>query len=818
MKIHTKIAAGYLLSVLLIISVAAYSNHVGQQLLLEDVGQHSLNMARQLINRIGHELDMRIAFMASALHDGKLKKVLVESNQRFGYLKDRDAYIAEQDQVWQNPACSQFVDTLFSTVLRDRFVRFFKTTNGTEFFREVFVTNRYGTVVGQTNPTSDYFQADEPWWQKAKENSIHIDDIHYDDSAGTHGLAIALRIDDRNGEFLGVIKAVVPIISIIRTAQIHIKLYETTKIELLTCKGIRLFNSRPAKLFVDVSNQPIFSQLKERDGYFLDTKHFVGSKLITYADSTGIKSFRGLDWILVLEHDEREILSKNHVLQKRIFYIAALVVLLALAVAWFITKSIVDPIHRLRDASLAVANGDFKKQVSAKGRNEVDQLARTFNQMTARLDTMYTQLRKEITEREKAQAQIKENEERLSLAFKATNDGIWDLDLFSNEVYISSRLKELTGIDSNKTNTAIEDWISNIHPDFHFRALRKIRTTLRDKAPFSINYLYHCANANEFRWHNIRGKAILDQNSTLYRLVGAIRDIDDRMKEDQRRAELERQLLQSEKMASIGQLAAGVAHEINNPTGYVSSNLTTLSDYQNDIQSIIKEYRALIEDLNITVARDRLSSSAKEKVARILSLESEIDIDFIMDDVSALIGDCKEGTERIKKIVLDLKDFAHPGEDDLKMVDINKGIESTLNVVWNELKYKAEVVKNYGDIPHIAGYPHQLNQVFMNILVNAAQAIEKKGIITILTSTGESHVEICISDTGPGIPAENHVKIFEPFFTTKEVGKGTGLGLNVAYNIIKKHNGTIDIESEVGKGATFKIQIPINSMPAVNLE
>ncbi len=270
------------------------------------------------------------------------------------------------------------------------------------------------------------------------------------------------------------------------------------------------------------------------------------------------------------------------------------------------------------------------------------------------------------------------------------------------------------------------------------------------------------------------------------------------------------QLVQSEKMASIGQLAAGVAHEINNPTGFVSSNLKTLSDYQNDITSLVIEYRKLVTDLNDCGLKDNYPSAIARQVERIENHEKEIDIDFIMEDINELIGDCKEGTDRIKKIVIDLKDFAHPGENKLKNTDINKGIETTLSVVWNELKYKARIKKEYGDLPVIKCYPQQLNQVFMNILVNAAQAMEEHGEIGISTIQDNGCIQIKISDTGTGIAKENLTKIFDPFFTTKDVGKGTGLGMNVAYNIIQKHNGTINVESTLGKGTTFTIRIPVD--------
>ena len=269
-------------------------------------------------------------------------------------------------------------------------------------------------------------------------------------------------------------------------------------------------------------------------------------------------------------------------------------------------------------------------------------------------------------------------------------------------------------------------------------------------------------------------------------------------------------LLQQEKMASIGHLAAGVAHEINNPMGFISSNLSTLNEYEKNIRSLVEHYRSFLSGLKETKAAEEVRRAITGGLERIIKLEEEIDIDFIIEDLPNLIEESLEGAGRINKIVRDLKDFAHPGEDDQKISDINKSLDSTLNIVWNELKYKAEITKNYGDLPLVKCYPQQLNQVFMNILVNAAQAIDDKGEIKISTGNEDEHVKITISDTGQGIPETNLSKIFDPFFTTKEVGKGTGLGLNVAYNIINKHNGTIEVESILGRGTTFSIRLPVN--------
>jgi signal transduction histidine kinase len=269
------------------------------------------------------------------------------------------------------------------------------------------------------------------------------------------------------------------------------------------------------------------------------------------------------------------------------------------------------------------------------------------------------------------------------------------------------------------------------------------------------------------------------------------------------------QIIQQEKMATIGQLAAGVAHEIKNPTGFVDSNLVSLQDYMTKINHLVNGYKLVFQRLNASPSRTPLSADVAAMVAEVQAEAERIDIDYLQEDVQDLIQDCREGTRRIKKIVLDLKAFAHPGEEQLQFADINKGLKSTLNVVNTEIKYKAKVITDFGDLPMVECYPQELNQVFMNLLTNAAQAMETRGEIRVSTRRLAEQVRIEISDTGVGIEPANLDKIFDPFFTTKAVGKGTGLGMHIAYNIIQKHNGAIQVESTPGEGTTFTIDLPV---------
>lgn len=269
---------------------------------------------------------------------------------------------------------------------------------------------------------------------------------------------------------------------------------------------------------------------------------------------------------------------------------------------------------------------------------------------------------------------------------------------------------------------------------------------------------------------------------------------------------LESQLLQSEKMASIGQLAAGVAHEINNPMGFIYSNLGTLSGYIEDLGQLLKKYETLeqsVQEGKLDMASSNLSALSAEK--------ERIDLAYLMDDIGDLITESLDGADRVRKIVLNLKEFSHVGRAEKMPSDLNAGLESTLNIVRNELKYKTTIEKELGDIPLVPCFMQEINQVFMNLLVNAGQAIADQGTIHIRTYREDEWICVQVTDSGKGMSPEVQKRIFEPFFTTKRVGEGTGLGLSMAYQIIvEKHGGQLLVESTEGQGTTFTVMLPQN--------
>ncbi|MEO7326293.1 MAG: ATP-binding protein [Dokdonella sp.] len=261
---------------------------------------------------------------------------------------------------------------------------------------------------------------------------------------------------------------------------------------------------------------------------------------------------------------------------------------------------------------------------------------------------------------------------------------------------------------------------------------------------------------------------------------------------------VQEQAVQSEKLASIGQLAAGVAHEINNPIGYINSNLSTLQQY-------VANFLTIVEICSDAIVRsgDPAAVSALEEARR------RFDLDFLATDVGQLLTESREGIDRVCKIVQDLKEFSRGShKEDWVKADIHKGLDSTLNIAWNELKYKSEVIKTFGDLPLVECLPSELNQVFLNILLNAGHAIKERGLITVSTGCSNGKIWIAIADDGEGIPEDVLPRIFEPFFTTKPVGSGTGLGLAISYGIVAKHHGTIEVTSVPGQGTLFRIELP----------
>ncbi len=486
--------------------------------------------------------------------------------------------------------------------------------------------------------------------------------------------------------------------------------------------------------------------------------------------------------------------------------LALLLILVVLGMG--IERFVIGGINKLSSAVKGLAQGSPRPRISLRGESaEIVQLIRTFDDLAATLQKHQHELEQQKSALDQhAIVSIADRSGNIIYA----NQKFCDISQYASEALIGQNHRILN---------------SGYHPPAFFRELWKtigagkvwqgeIRNRKRDGSFYWVEttivpFIDH--SGKPYQYVSIRTEI-----TALMIMQEELRQARDRLEArvQERTADLQRsydelnqmheslktaqtQLLQSGKMASIGQLAAGLAHEINNPIGYVHSNLETLHE---DLAALLEMLAAYKEIENLLPA-DRLEA--------LHQLRQRIDLDFLERDLSKLILQCRDGTTRVKAIVKNLLEFSHADQDKWELTDLHQELESAITLASHGIRHKAEVVKAFGDIPRIECRPLQLSQVFINLLVNAAHAIDQHGTITVRTGTQDSGVWIEIADTGTGISSEDLPHIFDPFFTTKPVGSGTGLGLSLSYRIVQEHQGRLTVDSEVGKGATFRIWLPL---------
>jgi len=463
-------------------------------------------------------------------------------------------------------------------------------------------------------------------------------------------------------------------------------------------------------------------------------------------------------------------------------------VVISIGVIW----SVLRPVRSIRDATESIAHGDLHQTLDYRSRDDLGRLADAFRRMQHSLIT-------DIDRREKAEAALRASEERLGMAFDAANDGLWDFDVTSNQVYVSPRYASMLGYTVEEMPTDMDYMDRLIHPDDQQHLDSSFEAHLEHGFPFDVEVRMKKKDGG-WCWVHIRGKIVArDNRDRPLRVVGTNVDICTRKEAEQqlleRSDELENtlnnlrdtqtQLIQSEKMASLGQMVAGLAHELNNPVGAVSSSADVVSRARARVDGIV----AAADDLETLRADPRLRRA----------------LDALRDSAENL----EYASGRIADQIRGLKNFTHLDEAELQRTDLIQGLENTLTVIKHELGERISVVRRYGELPLITGHPGELNQVFLNLLTNAAKAIEGEGTITITTEAGEGEVVVEVADTGVGIAPEQLDRLFDVGFTEGDDRVKMGWGLATVQQILRRHKGDVRVKSVVGEGSAFTVILPV---------
>jgi|GEM_PF-1443351 len=837
MKIVHKLILGAVLPAALIASIGLVTNHLTRRVLTSALENNTLARSRALLDEVDRLMATHVAEWRSYALSAVVQEALASSNATFDHMSSAQEQIDSDDDAWRATPAERntpLMDRLFSNDLAiDMKNRLFRLDGDNTFplFREVFVTNRYGANIAQTNRTSDYRQDDEDWWRLAKKNGIYVGDVGFDESAGVNSTDICLRIDDAGGRFAGVLKVVLNIaepIAILdaRAAasqpsnagdpSLRYILFTRNLKVIHDTANLAAFVSDGAEFFADAFGTSDAASNTE-DRVFHDSAR---DRVTTFGVSHGHANYAGLGWILMSSYDANSVFRPMRELQ-RLFLIVSIGAAAATVLGGgFIAMRLSNRINILKNAALVMGKQEQFEPVNVGGADELTQLADTFNNMATDLHRShsalhshveavqhkYDMLTVEIGERLRAENALENQREQLRAILASVDEAIVTAD---EDGLIHLYNKAAERIFGYSLDEAIGLHISVLAPSL-FSAQRFERLQESGDAEFlgrtNESQGVH-KNGASFPIHVAATSVAHDDQRHLVALMRDLRD--EKAKEAQR--------THAQKLESIGQLAAGIAHEINTPIQYVGDNTHFVQENIVALLKLLDQYAQFREST-------REGKDVSAQIEAIETATEDLDLPFVSEEIPKAITQTLDGVSRVTEIVRAMKEFSHPGGVEPTLTNLNNAIKSTITVCRNRWKYVADLNMDFqDDLPMAPCLIGEFNQVMLNLIVNAADAIaeklgegsEQKGEIAVSTRQEGDSIVIRVKDTGGGIPADIVNRIFDPFFTTKTVGRGTGQGLAISHDVIvNKHGGEIECDSKVNVGTTFIVRLPIAGKPA----
>jgi len=698
-------------------------------------------------------------------------------------------------------------------------------------FRETFVTNPRGTVVASSSPQREGKDMSKDLRILKTKGDTFVKDVYYCDITEEHSLIFySSVVNKETNKFLGMIGIRVLASELDRITTgikqdyadapaVHEREKEHIQQEEPYFKAQDADNSyrnykikhQPELITLTRRGETSEAYLVNKDRLMLTSSRFLNNAKLRqkvntlpvnvlindgremagiYEDYRGVsvigisKYINSMGWILLVETDIAEAFGPVYRARNYSVAIIAVSVCAISAIAFLISTRIINPIKSLMAAMDKVSKGDIGDKIHITSKDEIGRLTEGFNRMTFELMKARKELRNLFDAANDPMGTLKADNTVNNMNVRVSElFGYRQKDLLNKKIVSIIRKEDVPMVEEALNKT----WIlepGEKHPMFEVGVIKRDGSLLiceldLNRTQFGIQP--HFRNITK---RKLLEEKIMEEKQKLEESNTRLETLLHELKQTQL------QLIQSEKMASLGQLAAGIAHEINNPTGYISSNLEWMQNKFITLKKIMEDIKTESESKSQTLSHSNLGN--------------------IISQMEKSISESLEGTRRIQNIINSLRIFSHRPEDKLEPANINMEIENSLNIIWNEIKYKAKLIKCYGDIPAINCNRYQLGQAFINIILNAAHALKAMGEIRITTYMKKGQICVEISDNGPGIPEQNQKKIFEPFFSTKEVGFGTGLGLSIAYNIISSHNGTIEVRSKINEGTTFTIMLPVS--------